>query len=702
MLQQGDTRQAIRAALTGTFTDSAVNRSLDRLMAAGLVVERQREYDSDESGFWELAGLDSDAASIATRSRSVQAVAVGGAGTEEFTGAAMAQGLRVVSADAELTVVLTDDFLNPDILRFNDLALASKKPWVVARLTGESSWIGPVLDPGDSACWACIVQRTRGHRQIESAILRMAGQEYSRISGKVELATTVGLAAHLAVLRVAQWVAGVRDDHPYVLSFDALTLESRKHRVSRRPQCPTCGDATMQALAAQQPLTLQRRSMGSSTDGGYRVLSQEKMLATYGHLFSPITGIVSELTKMETGSDLLHVYTAGHNFAMSRPRELSRIRRGLRTESAGKGMSDRQARASALGEAIERYSGVWQGDEACVLSSFRALGADAVHLDTLQHFSEEQFQHRESWRARKRSFEWVPDPFDETQEISWTPVWSMSEDRHKYVPTSYLYYDFPVPPGPIYARANSNGNAAGSSREDAILQGFFELVERDSVAMWWYNRVRRPAIALDQFVDPYFSRWQEHYDSVGRQAWVLDLTSDLGIPVAAAISRQPDGPTEDILFGFGAHFDPAIAVSRALTEMNQFLAGLMEFRAEGESSAPDEAWWKIASLESQPYLAPEGVSELSAHALPHRQGGSDLLSDVLAVRRIVEERGMEMLVLDQTRPDIGLPVVKVMVPGLRSMWPQYAPGRVFDVPVTLGWTESATREADVNPVAMFL
>ena len=30
----------------------------------------------------------------------------------------------------------------------------------------------------------------------------------------------------------------------------------------------------------------------------------------------------------------------------------------------------------------------------------------------------------------------------------------------------------------------------------------------------------------------------------------------------------------------------------------------------------------------------------------------------------IETAGMEVLVLDQTRPDIGLPVVKVIVPGL--------------------------------------
>jgi ribosomal protein S12 methylthiotransferase accessory factor len=63
---------------------------------------------------------------------------------------------------------------------------------------------------------------------------------------------------------------------------------------------------------------------------------------------------------------------------------------------------------------------------------------------------------------------------------------------------------------------------------------------------------------------------------------------------------------------------------------------------------------------------------------------------------------MEMIVLDQTREEIGLPVAKVIVPGLRHFWARYAPGRLYDVPVRLGWLPRATPEDDLNPIPMFL
>ena len=67
----------------------------------------------------------------------------------------------------------------------------------------------------------------------------------------------------------------------------------------------------------------------------------------------------------------------------------------------------------------------------------------------------------------------------------------------------------------------------------------------------------------------------------------------------------------------------------------------------------------------------------------------------------VEALGMEMLVPAQTRTDVGMPVVKVVVPGLRHFWARFAPGRLYDVLVALGWRPAPRAEEDLNPVPVF-
>jgi len=331
------------------------------------------------------------------------------------------------------------------------------------------------------------------------------------------------------------------------------------------------------------------------------------------------------------------------------------------------------------------------------------LGERAIHPDAFALFSARQYRERDQWNARGSKFERVPEPFDEEAEVDWTPVWSLSVQEFRYVPTGYCYYGYPsAPNGSLLYLADSNGNAAGNTREEAILQGFMELVERDGVALWWYNRVRRPAVDLSSFGDSRIAELVREYDKLGRELWVIDVTSDLQIPTFAAVSRNIGEPGERILVGFGAHFDPSIGLLRALTEMNQSLVVVRGFEhGPDEYDPPLRSWWQTATVANQPYLVPAELPPTTASDYD-RTWSDDVRDDVPRCQEIVEAKGMEMLVLDQTRPDIGLPVVKVFVPGIRHFWARFAPGRLYDVPVELGWLERPLAEDELNPVGMFV
>jgi ribosomal protein S12 methylthiotransferase accessory factor len=179
--------------------------------------------------------------------------------------------------------------------------------------------------------------------------------------------------------------------------------------------------------------------------------------------------------------------------------------------------------------------------------------------------------------------------------------------------------------------------------------------------------------------------------------WALDITSDLGIPTVVALSRRVDGAPEKIIQGYGCHLDPSIAVSRALTEMNQMLM-LVDRTPINPSFDPDnERWFRSATVANQPYLLPDPDAPATALDRPRAWSG-DIAADVARCVDIVAAHGLETLVLDQTRPDIELNVVKVVVPGLRHFWARFAPGRLYDVPVQLGWLPRRLTEAELNPI----
>jgi ribosomal protein S12 methylthiotransferase accessory factor len=604
-------------------------------------------------------------------------------------------------------LVLCDDYLAPGLRSVDAWHRERGLPWLLARPYGDEPWVGPVFRPGEGACWACLAHRVRTHRRSEIPLQRAVGADAPLPRPVASLAAGRVMGLRMAVLEAAKWLAGVRNaEQDSVCVLDTLNLRTGHHPAHRRPQCPECGDPGLVAERVRRPVVPVSRPKAAGSGSNDRALTPEQMLRRYGHLVGPVTGVVREVRRDTRLPEGVNCYVSGHNLAMD-TRTLDQLRGGLRALSGGKGVTALEAEVGALCEAVERYSATRQGDEPTVSDTLEGLGERAVHPNACQLFDERQFRDRERWNAAVSPFHQVCAPFDTGRPVEWTPVWSLTGGTQRLLPTSMLYFSHAAAPDGPQPCADSNGNAAGGSLEDAIVQGFLELVERDAVALWWYNRTRQPAVDLDAFDEPWLAGVREAYARMRRELWVLDLTSDLGIPVMVALSRRTDKPAEDITLGFGAHFDPRLALRRALTEMGQLTAPVAGVGRDGNGAgygaAPPDllSWWAGATIRNQPYLAhSQSSGALSPGHYAHRPR-HDLRDDLHAAQALVESRGMELLVLDQTRPDVGIPVVRVIVPGLRHFWARFAPGRLFDIPVALGRLDRPTSYENLNPIPLF-
>lgn len=611
--------------------------------------------------------------------------------------------------DREVEIVLTDNYLQEGLAEFNRQALKSGRSWMLVKPVGTTVWIGPLFVPGKTGCWECLAQRLRPNRPVEMFVEKRKGISPAALTPAVSVPSASETGLNIATTEIIKWIVGDRNEalEGTIVTFDTLSLQTRDHVLVKRPQCPACGERdTYRGDREPEPLVLETCPKTFTADGGHRRITPEETLEKYGHHHSPITGAVRQLVKATPDSNgLLHMYSSGHNFSRVGD-DLYFLRQGCRAQSAGKGKTDAQAKASAICEALERYSGLYQGYEICRKATYNDLGNAAIHPNLCMQFSDAQYANRKEWNAQcKSKLNLVVEPFDDTAEVEWTPVWSLSEQRFKYLPTAFCYYNYPHYPSAC-CPADSNGNAAGNTKEEAIVQGFMELVERDSIALWWYNRIKRPAVDLESFDDPYGVELRDYYRSVDRDLWVLDLTSDFNIPVFAAISARTDKPAQDIIYAFGAHFDAKIALLRALTEVNQVLPSVSGVAPDGSVEYNDwDAlaldWWTQATLESEPYVVPDNTVPAKRYSDYSRLDSKDLLDDVMTCVNLAKERGMETLILDQTRPDIGLNVVKVIVPGLRHFWRRLAPGRLYETPVKLGWLSQPIPEEKLNPWSIF-
>jgi YcaO-like protein with predicted kinase domain len=207
--------------------------------------------------------------------------------------------------------------------------------------------------------------------------------------------------------------------------------------------------------------------------------------------------------------------------------------------------------------------------------------------------------------------------------------------------------------------------------------------------------VQRAEVDLGQFHDSYVRDLQSQLAETGRRLWVLDVTSDLGVPTYVAILHWMQNGQENIEFGSGAHFDKRVALLRALTELNQFLSiGLMG-GGTGEKSSLDGI--TPLRLQDHAFLTP------NRNAADQPDAGATLgpldntRRQVDACVDIARRAGLDFLVLNQTRPDIEVPVVRVIVPGLRHFYRRFGPGRLYDVPVKLGLLDQPRLESELTP-----
>lgn len=685
--QNGKSAPEIVRRLSKNFPTDKIEEAIKRLLERRYVVAgASNAFDGAVAGYWASLGLPLDVAEQNLRDCPVRVEAIDVKGAKELAGALSKLGVQIAKRSPKLTITLVNDYLDRRLAEMNQERVKDKTPWLLVQPSGVFPLVGPVFKPGESACWNCLFDRMIRNREIKGFLDRGQVQPIA-VSPLVN--DSVGQSAiHFAAVEIAKAIAsGFRTDlRDHIASLDLTGSVVAKHFVARRPQCHTCGSKKLKSpRRAAAPIDIAVGSKLIMTSGGYRTVTSRATVARFRRHVSPLTGVVSRLERIEVDLPMNTNFFAHHNFSAP-AQSVDQLRSGLSGGSFGKGSTAEQGEASALMESIERYSGIFQGDEIRTARRFTDFDpGDAIHPNDVQLFSEAQFQNRLA--ETPDDSHPVPEPLDPSTKTEWSPVWSLRNKRFKHLPTGLLYFFY----GGFHT--DSNGCAAGNTREEAIVQGFLELVERDAYAIWWYNRLQRAELDLSQFDDSYVRDLQTQFADAGRRLWVLDVTSDLGIPTYVSVMHWMQNGHENIEFGSGAHFDRRIALLRSLTELTQFMSIGMMGGGSGEKPSLDGI--NPLRLEDHPFLLPSESPILPP--APGLEVHDNTRDQVNACVEIATRAGYDFLVLDQTRPDVEVPVVRVLVPGLRHFYRRFAPGRLYDVPVKLGLLDRPRPESELTP-----
>ena len=480
-------RRSIMTRLSDKHSAIDVQTALVFLASRGFLVSADFKMNRELAAFWSSLGASPRWAEERLSGQTISIV-----GDIAYLDESLRElGLRISDEEPTFCVV-SADYRDQVFSEFDLRNRETGVPWLPVDPAVTNLMLGPVFIPcGSGPCWECLATRLSANRQVEKFLQNIGVQNTGVPTASfpaLSRAFSGLVAAEIAKWMVFQECSGL---HRQVLTLTPSDFHVTYHSVVRRPQCRTCGDALLSRTDREPvPVQLQPSPKPIRNSGGLRSIPPSETLDRYRHLVSPVSGVVSNLERISDHSDpWLHVYASKlGNFAASG--SMHYALRGIRIRSAGKGSTPMQSEASALGEGLERVSGTFSGDEIrtrCRFVDFLSSGKDeAIHPDKVQLFSDHQFDQAAYVTECDSVASWVPERFDPEASIDWSPVWSLTQERHRYLPTALLYFDAPLEIGCRFGQGNSNGCSAGNTIEEAILQGFFELVERDCVAVWWY------------------------------------------------------------------------------------------------------------------------------------------------------------------------------------------------------------------------
>lgn len=321
----------------------------------------------------------------------------------------------------------------------------------------------------------------------------------------------------------------------------------------------------------------------------------------------------------------------------------------------GKGLDLDSARASGLMESIETYHAehITLPLKLCSLEELRYTHhvVDVSRLPCSTH-----------------------GLFDPNQRLLWIEGHDLLRNRPAWLPYDVVHADYTVThryEGGAFI-ASTNGLASGNHLLEAISHGICEVVERDASTLWSLRDAadrRSTRIDLQTVHDSGCCEILHKCDRAGIAVAVWEITSDVGIPAFRCTLTERNGHRIGRLYpahGMGCHPDAAIALLRALTEACQ--SRLTAISGSRDDVTRQEYEALVHPNTGRDHLAPL-LDDPPTRPFPDLTWSGDTFDqDVEWELERLRAAGVEEVVaVDLSRPEFGIPVVRVVIPGLEFL-----------------------------------
>ncbi|MCP5058189.1 MAG: YcaO-like family protein [bacterium] len=383
-----------------------------------------------------------------------------------------------------------------------------------------------------------------------------------------------------------------------------------------------------------------RQAKSHRVSGSHRSCRPDKTLAAFAP-FMPKLGI-TRLANV-TGLDCIGIPV----YMAIRPNSRSLA------VSQGKGIDRDHAKVSALMESVENWHAEWI-ELPVRIGSYREMSAVGPTIDVT----------RLPLRSGGQLLPGNPAP--------WVEGYDLIREQPVWVPYEYVTMNTLLSHSMKLTFFNSsNGLASGNHLLEATLHGLLEVIERDAQDVWGRETEaarQQRRIDLDSVDDPECKKLIACFERAEVDVAVRDLTSSLGFATYECVIAESNPRSSwrglGVFHGWGCHLSPAVALSRALCEAAQSRLTII-------SGSRDDNPAHIYDLQNDPqrtqtlhetFFTSPGTLAFGEHEDVSSESFEEDIAVVLDALRKADHGNA--IIVDLTHSDLGIPVAKVIVPGL--------------------------------------
>lgn len=368
-------------------------------------------------------------------------------------------------------------------------------------------------------------------------------------------------------------------------------------------------------------------------------------------------------------------------------------------DGAGGALDPVKASKLCVAEAVERYASCLVPEEQLIWASSNELGEQAIGLERFPQCSPTELANPRCFHA----------PVDTNAPIRWVKGWSLTNRRPVYVPAVSTWLHIRArTEAERFTMPISTGCATHSSLTQAIINGLGEVIERDSIALTWLQRIPWPRLNIDvedERLTPFLNRYKNSHV----RTEFFDATTDVGVPTFYSIDLTPENKVLGQLVMCNTSLDPVDSVAKMLRESASSRIAMQAQRERPKEVDQFTSVFHGASYMGEPERLNEfdfllhGQESVNLSEVPNLLTGDPETELQLMVDRL-QAVGAEVVVVEITTDEArqaGFRVVRVIVPELMPLsfvhtGRYLAHPRLYSAPTAMGHCSHA--ESAINPL----